>query len=151
MATKEDLDQLSKLFSEYDAEIETYFPKNHLKLLQTLNAEHGNNSQRQSKILKCIIDKEQHFLIARKNDIIIGCILGWIESKNNVGRFDQLILSRQSEDKEVLEVLYIELEQWFKDQRCPYVIVDVITKNPRKKLYENAGFETVLEEMRKIL
>jgi len=51
----------------------------------------------------------------------------------------------------ILKQLYKELEKWFKSKNCPYVIVDVVTKNPRKKLYKAFGFETVLEEMRKII
>jgi len=150
-ATKGDLRQISQLFSEYDTEIERYFPKNHLQLQKNLSTEHGDTPKRRSEILKCISDKNQHFLVAKENEIIIGCVLGWVESHNNAGKFDQLILSDKSKNEEVLKLLYIELEKWFKDQKCPYILVDVITKNPRKELYGNIGFETVLEEMRKII
>lgn len=49
-ATKQDLEQLSQLFNEYDQETEKYFPKNHLRLLQKLNTEHGNNLERRKNI-----------------------------------------------------------------------------------------------------
>ena len=150
-ATKKDIDQICQLFDEYDKDIERYFPKNHLKLLQKLNTQHGNNPQRQKGIMETIADKKQLFLVAKDEEIIVGCIIGWIEPINNIGRFDQLILSSQSRKKEILNLLYKELEKWFKAKKCPYVVVDVVAKNPRKKIYKEFGFDSVLEEMRKII
>ncbi|KKW44840.1 MAG: hypothetical protein UY95_C0015G0012 [Parcubacteria group bacterium GW2011_GWA2_56_7] len=150
-AKKEDLDQICQLFNEYDKDIEKYFLKNHLRLLQKLNTEHGDNPQRRKDIMQAIADKKQLFLVAKEDEMVIGCVVGWIESFNNVGRFDQLILSKQSRKKEVLQQLFKELEKWFKSRKCPYVVVDVVAKNPRKKLYKEFGFDLVQEEMRKII
>lgn len=150
-AKKEDLNQIFQLFNEYDKEIEKYFPKNHLRTLQKLHPEHGDNSERRKGIIKAIGDKNQSFLVARENDAIIGCIIGWIELPMKVGKFDQLILSNQSNRKEILKQLYEEVEKWFIAKKSPYIVVNVVSKNPRKKLYKNFGFETVLEEMRKII
>jgi len=150
-ATEEDLGQISQLFNEYDKEIEKYFPQNHLALLQKLQSEHGDNPQRRKNIIQAIHDEKNLFLVAKENEKMIGCVLGWLESDTNIGRFDQLILSSQSEEKEILEKLYLELEKWFKTKGCPYVVINVLIQNPRKRLYEKFGFEPVLEEMRKII
>lgn len=150
-ARKENVAQICQLFNEYDKEIEKYFPKNHLKLLQKLHHEHGDNPQRRKNIVQAILDKKQLFLVAKENDTIVGCVIGWIEPIARVGKFDQLILTSQSKDKETLNKLYSELEKWFKSKNCPYIVVNVVAKNPRKRLYETFGFRTVLEEMRKIV
>lgn len=150
-AKVEDLDQIIQLFNEYDKEIEKYFPKNHLKLLQKLNTEHGDNPRRRKSVTQGIVDKKQLFLVAKENEKVIGCVVGWIEPFNNVGKFDQLIFSKQSKNKEILKQLYKELEKWFKAKKCLYVVADVVTKNPRKKLYQEFGFDSVVEEMRKII
>jgi ribosomal protein S18 acetylase RimI-like enzyme len=150
-AKKEDLEQIIKLFDEYDKEIEKYFPKNHLKLLQKLNTEHGNNPKRRKAVVQAIADKKQLFLVAKEDEKIIGCVIGWIDLGSNIGRFDQLILSKQTKNKEILKQLYAELEKWFKSKKCTYIAVGVVTKNPRKKLYQEFGFDSVVEEMRKII
>ncbi|MFA7421870.1 MAG: GNAT family N-acetyltransferase [Melioribacteraceae bacterium] len=149
-ATKQDLDQICQLFNEYDKDIEKHFPKNHLKLLQKLHTQHGDNPQRRKNVMQAMVDKKQLFLVAKEDEKIVGCVIGWIES-NYVGKFDQLILSSQSKKKEILNQLYNELEKWFKVKKCLYVIVNVVTNNPRKKLYKTLGFDSVLEEMRKII
>ncbi|MBU1118601.1 GNAT family N-acetyltransferase [Patescibacteria group bacterium] len=119
--------------------------------MQRLNPEHSDNPKRRKNILQAITDNKQMFLVAKEHETIIGCVIGWIEPLKNVGKFDQLILSSQSKKKDALNQLYNELEKWFKTKKCPYVIVDVVTKNPRKELYKEFGFDTVLEEMRKII
>lgn len=149
-ATKQDLDQVCQLFDDYNKELEKYFPKDQLKVLQKLHAEEDYNLQRRRNIAKTIRDKKQLFLVAKENEKIIACIIGWV-NRERVGKFDQLVLSKQSKKKEILDQLYKELEKWFKAKKCSYVVVNVIKKNPRKKLYKNFGFDVVLEEMRKVI
>lgn len=150
-AKKDDLNQICQLFNQYDKEIEKYFPKKHLKILQRLNAQHGDNPQRRKAVTQAILDKQQLFLLAKEDEKVVSCIIGWTENGKTVGKFDQLILSKHSKNTEVLNLLYSELEKWFKSKKCYYVVADVVVKNPRKKLYKELGFDTVIEEMRKII
>lgn len=150
-ATKQDVEQICELFNEYDNDINKYFPRKHLSLLQGLNKQHGNNPKRRKGIEEAINDKNQLFLVVKDAEKVMGCVIGWTEMPNRIGRFDQLISSAQSGKKIVLKQLYGEVEKWFKMKKCKYIVVDVVTKNPRKKLYKEFGFDVVLEEMRKII
>ena len=150
-ADKEDLEPICRLFNEYDKNVEEYFPKNHLRLLQKLHSEHGDNPERRKGILESIENPDEMFLVAKEDDAIVGCVVGWIEPPTGEGKFDQLIAANTANEGEVVRRLYDELENWFRAKECPYVVVNVVTNNPRKELYTDFGYEPVLEEMRKII
>ncbi len=145
----EDVDQILQLYNEYDKEIENCFPEKHLKLLKELHPQYEDKSDRKNGIKNTINDKNQLLLIAKEDETILGCVVGYTEGVQ--GKFDQLTLSSKSQDQDILKKLYRELEQWFKSQGCRYIEVDVVFGNPRKKIYNEFGFETVIEEMRKII
>lgn len=156
-AQKKDIKAIRALFIEYDKEVAGYFPKNHMKLLKKIYTKSYTNAQREKTIPAMISQRNNLFLVMEVHKKIVGCGMGWIytsqtKPSTKIGYFDEFTTQKNIKDKKmILTKLFIELEKWFNAKKCRYIKCQVVFENPMKKFYKKLGFDSVIEEMRKIL
>ena len=145
-AKKEDLDQLVKLFLEYNKTLESYIPK---RVHFFKDKKKTYEKIVKQSILKNINNKQIKFLVVEENKKILGSISGWIIKMNNppfkdkpkVGYLGYLIVDKKFHKKGIATKLNSELKKWFISKKCDFIRLEVSKNNPAIKLYEKWGFE----------
>lgn len=102
---------------------------------------------------------DRQVLIAKEKDEITGFIAGQIiecflpvSSVKKIGYISAAYVKPDFRGRRIMRKLLNELGKWFKAQAVSYIELHTLTKNSdSKSAWENLGFETFREQMRKPL
>lgn len=82
------------------------------------------------------------FFGIKENNKIIAIISGYIKPapKGDVGYIDNMFVSKNNLRKGYGTILRNKFYKWLKSKRIKYCQLNVLAKNPAKKIYEKWGF-----------
>ncbi len=153
-AQKKDINELVELLIDF---------KINLTPLTPLKAQKTRKEIKPKYLIKKYLEKEicnkkNLFLVAEKNNSLVGFVLGKIKIKEHsvfkeikYGSIENLWVCEKHRRKGLSKEFYKTLLNWFKKNNCKYISIKTLSKNPIKKIYEKWGFESYIEEKRKFI
>jgi GNAT superfamily N-acetyltransferase len=151
-ASIEDISSIIKLINELFIEENKYYDKPirvYKTPLKTKNQILAKRLQKQIKSSKTFI------YVAKIENKVVGYIEGNYSQENTtfvnkiIGRFNNIVVTKNMRGHGISKLLYLELKKWFKINNCEIEELDVLVKNPAKKIYEKWGYKPVYVDMRK--
>ena len=86
--------------------------------------------------------KRKAFFGIEEKDKIVAILSGYIKtvSKGDVGYIDNIYVSKKYSGKGYATILRDKFYKWLKSEKIIYCQLDVLNKNPSRKIYEKWGF-----------
>lgn len=110
------------------------------------------------ELLREFSEKNSVFLVAESDNEIVGYIRGiLIEMKDaffetcKYGYFNALVVNKEHNGKGIASRLNAILENWFRDNGCNQIHLEVFENNPAYKIYEKWGYKPFNTKMFKKL
>jgi GNAT superfamily N-acetyltransferase len=157
-AKSSDIDQIYQCFLEME-KTEDISAKKSAQFLFDARKRRKNFEQCAKKeLLREIRERNSIYLVAVENDVVLGYSYGSISKNKNpffdfpkLGYFNALLVRKKYQGKGIAKLLYLELENWFKEQKCKLIYLDVFFHNPAKNIYPKWGYKFSNEIMMKEL
>ena len=148
----EDIQEIISLIDELFIEENKYYDV----AIRRYKTPSKNRNQILIKRLKYQIRSSNVFIyVAKINGKVVGYIEGNCSKQDStfinkkVGRFNNVVVTKNKRGLGISKLLYSELKKWFKEKGCEIEELDVLVKNPAKKIYEKWGYRPVYVDMRK--
>ena len=155
-ARQSDVNAIYELTLDIATIEETLAEKNGVSIIKKRHTDFENRVK--FTISQDIKEKDTLFLIAEHDGSVIACGKGSIISDHGFvfnefryGNFMSLVVKREWRRKGVAKLLYRELEQWFKENNCSLISLEVFEENNAQEVYEKLGFSKLACKMVKRL
>src|SRR3990170_6365032 len=149
-ATLNDLYQLTDLTIKFKLELVQYSPEYMLPYRQ----EQKTTEEIQKNIKTEIENPTGRYLVATDKYKIIAFSYGSHKHTNHVlfkdikyGTLNYIWIDKNYRHREIGTELKDKLLKWFKKEKCQYINLVVLEKNPAKKIFKKWGFDKVLSLM----
>ena len=137
-AKKSDFDSILKLAKQlWDTE-KVFF--------SNLKDDYFADEQAKSLLLKNILKRKNHFLVAEENNKIIGYIYGYVSRadlyKKKVGYIDQIVVDEEYRRQGICNKLMDSFTKIMKKYGCGYIELNAFKQNlPAVECYKKYGFK----------
>lgn len=137
-AKKSDFDSILKLAKQlWDTE-KVFF--------SNLKDDYFADEQAKSLLLKNILKRKNHFLVAEENNKIIGYIYGYVSRadlyKKKVGYIDQIVVDEEYRRQGICNKLMNSFTEIMKKYGCGYIELNAFKQNiPAVECYKKYGFK----------
>lgn len=141
---EEDLARMTTLFDDFQDYLVALDPVHRLRRLP------GFGTQYLARTLKEVHEQQGVFSVALANDLIVGFVVGTVETLTNrldvidstVGRITELYVDAAFRGQGIGTHLMEHVEGYFRANRCDVVKVEVFAPNlPARRLYEKFGYQ----------
>jgi len=96
------------------------------------------------KLFKSCFQKNHFFCGIKEDGRIVAVISGYIKPAANgdIGYIDNMFVSKKYLGRGYAKILRNEFFKWLKTKKINYCQLEVLNKNPAKKIYQKWGFVT---------
>lgn len=96
------------------------------------------------KLFKSYFQKNHFFYGIKEDGRIVAIISGYIKpvANGNIGYIDNMFVSKRYLGRGYATILKDEFFKWLKTKKINYCQLEVLNKNPAKKIYKKWGFTT---------
>ena len=153
-ANSKDIDQIYQLFLEMIKSEDFSAKKVDKCLLNNRKKRQDFISSAKKELLKEFKEKNSIYLITEINNKIVGYVRGFIiENKDpffnsiKIGYLNALVVLKKYNGKGIGSLLYKEIENYFKKNKCKQIHLEVFENNPAITIYKKWGYKSYIKKM----